>query len=104
LKYHIFIRQGEVFNAEDQPPRKKRLLSTVVKVEDEQDTVAEKEKEKKGLLVSLVVCFKHKIIRVEAEQGGRRIDSVVVASRVLPRDLFSRPRMRIASIPSSAIT
>ncbi|CAK9233851.1 unnamed protein product [Sphagnum troendelagicum] len=43
-----FIRQGEVFNAEDQPPRKRRLLSAVVKVEDEQDTVAEKEKEKEG--------------------------------------------------------
>jgi len=67
LKYYIFIRKGEVFNVEDQPPRKRRLLSAVVRVEDEQDTVAEKEKEKKGLLVSLVVCFEHKIIRVEAE-------------------------------------
>jgi hypothetical protein len=27
-----------------------------VRVEDEQDTVAEKEKEKKGLLASFVVC------------------------------------------------
>ncbi len=48
MKYHVFIRQGEVFNAEDQPPRKRRLLSVVVKVEDEQDIVAEKEKEKEG--------------------------------------------------------
>jgi len=104
LKYHIFIRQGEVFNAEDQPPRKRRLLSAVVRVEDEQDTVAEKEKEKKGLLVSLVICFEHKIIRVEAEHGRHQTDSVAVASRVLPRDLFSWPGMRIASIPSSAIT
>ncbi len=48
MKYHVFIRQGEVFNAKDQPPRKRRLLSAVVKVEDEQDTVVEKEKEKEG--------------------------------------------------------
>jgi hypothetical protein len=89
LKCHIFIRQGEVFNAEDQPPRKRRLFSAVVRVEDEQNTIAKKDKEKKGLLVSLVVCFEHKIIRVEAEQGQRRIDSVAVASRVLPRDPFS---------------
>jgi hypothetical protein len=75
-----------------------------VRVEDEQDTVAEKEKEKKGLLASLVICFGHKIIRVEAEQERCRTDSVVVASRVLPRDLSSRPGMRIASIPSSTIT
>ncbi len=75
-----------------------------MKVEDEQNTVVEKEKEKKGLLVSLVVCFEHKIIRVEAEQGQLRTDLVAVASRVLPWDLFSRPGMRIASIPSLAIT
>ncbi len=48
MKYHIFIRQGEVFNAEDQPPKKRRLLSAVVRVEDEQDIVAEKGKEKEG--------------------------------------------------------
>ncbi|KAH8962782.1 hypothetical protein BDL97_05G118400 [Sphagnum fallax] len=42
-------RQGEDFNIEDQPPKKRRLLSAVVKVEDEEDTVAEKEKEKEGL-------------------------------------------------------
>jgi hypothetical protein len=71
LKYHIFIKQGEVFNAEDQPPRKRRLLSAVVRVEDEQDIVAEKDKEKKGFLVSLVVCFEHKITRVEVEQRWR---------------------------------
>jgi hypothetical protein len=52
----MFLRQGEVFIAEDQPPRKRRLLSAVVRVEDEQDTVAEMEKEKKGLLTSLIVC------------------------------------------------
>ncbi len=52
----MFVRQGEVFIAEDQPPRKRRLLSAVVRVEDEQDTVAEMEKEKKGLLVFLIVC------------------------------------------------
>jgi hypothetical protein len=75
-----------------------------VRVKDEQDIVAKKEKEKKGLLVSLVVCFEHKIIRVEAEQGWRRTDSVAVVSRMLPRDLFSQPGMRIASIPSSTIT
>jgi len=90
LKYHVFIRQGEVFNAEDQPPKKRWLLLAVVRVEDEQDTVAEKDKEKKGLLVSLVVCFKHKIIRVEAEHGRRRTDSMAVASHVLPRDFFFR--------------
>ncbi|CAK9877048.1 unnamed protein product [Sphagnum jensenii] len=44
-----FIRRGEDFNVEDQPPKKRRLLSAVVKVEDEEDTVAEKEKEKEGL-------------------------------------------------------
>ncbi|CAM6026986.1 unnamed protein product [Sphagnum balticum] len=44
-----FIRRGEDFNIEDQPPKKRRLLSAVVKVEDEEDTVAEKEKEKEGL-------------------------------------------------------
>ncbi len=37
----MFVRQGEVFIAEDQPPRKRRLLSAIVRVEDEQDTVAE---------------------------------------------------------------
>jgi hypothetical protein len=42
-------QQGEDFNIEDQPPKKRRLLSAVVKVEDEEDTVAEKEKEKEGL-------------------------------------------------------
>jgi hypothetical protein len=47
LKCHIFIRQGEVFNVEDQPPKKRRLLPAVVKVEDEQNTVAKKDKEKK---------------------------------------------------------
>jgi hypothetical protein len=52
----MFVRQGEVFIAEDQPPRKRRLLSAVVRVEDEQDIIAEMEKEKKGLLVSLIVC------------------------------------------------
>jgi hypothetical protein len=57
-----------------------------------EDTVAEKEKEKKGLLASLVICFGHKIIRVEAEQEWCRTDSVAVASRVLPRDLFFAAR------------
>jgi hypothetical protein len=56
LKCNIFIRQGEVFNAEDQPSKKRRLFSAIVRVEDEQDSVAEKEKGKKGLLASLVVC------------------------------------------------
>jgi hypothetical protein len=75
-----------------------------VRVEDEQDTVAEKEKEKKGLLASLVICFGDRIIRVEAEQEQRRTEPVAIASRVLPQDLSSLARMHIASILSSAIT
>ncbi len=73
-----------------------------MRVEDEQDTVVEKEK--KGLLASLVICFKDRIIRVEAEQERRRTEPVAVASRVLPRDLSSRAGMRIVSILSLAIT
>jgi hypothetical protein len=48
LKYYIIIRQGEVFNVEDQPPRMRRLLSAVVKVEDEQNTVAKLGKGEEG--------------------------------------------------------
>jgi hypothetical protein len=92
LKYHFFIKQGEVSNAEDQPPRKRRLLLAVVRVEDEQNTVAEKDKEKEGLFVSLVVCFEHKIIRVEVKQGRCRTYSVAVANLMLPRDLFFAAR------------
>ncbi len=75
-----------------------------MRVEDEQDIVAEKEKEKKGLLAFLVVCFGDKIIRIEAEQERRWAEPVAVASRMLPRDLSSRAGMLIASILSSAIT
>ncbi|CAK9867189.1 unnamed protein product [Sphagnum jensenii] len=44
----LLLKKGEVFNAEDQPPRKRRLLSAVVRVEDEQDTVAELGKGEEG--------------------------------------------------------
>ncbi len=48
VEVSYLIRKGEVFSAEDQPPRKRRLLSAVVRVEDEQDTVAELGKGEEG--------------------------------------------------------
>jgi pinin len=42
------IRRGEAFEVEDQPPRKRRLLSAVVKVSEEEKP-SEPEKEKEGV-------------------------------------------------------